>query len=77
MKFIGGARMLELSCWISRGLKMRPLDRLETSETYYAGTRIHVPEQRRRQMLHFVNMGTCKQQGSKLCESVNRIIVVQ
>jgi len=34
-------------------MKMRPLDRLETSETYYPETRGHVSEQRRRQMLHF------------------------
>jgi len=32
---------------------MRPLDRLETSETYYSETMSHVPGQRRHQMLHF------------------------
>jgi len=32
---------------------MRPLDRRETSEIYYPETWGHVPEQRRREMLHF------------------------
>ena len=49
-KFIGGARMLEMT-WISQALKMRPLDRLETSDTYYPKTRSHIPQQRRRQAL--------------------------
>jgi hypothetical protein len=42
--------MLQIS-WISQALKMTPLDRLETSETYYPETRSHIPQQRRRQVL--------------------------